>query len=368
MIFPNLSRLLRCSPAFLYMSPIILYTATCSMWAQVSYRELDRATLQGFQGCSVPLRSQTGDLWCVEPGGRSISRYSGGGALVKRLRIEGMPQMQTSKVTFLQDIAIDGHGTIYVSAVWREQPRSFASGLFIFDSEGRYLRTVSLTPSIELRHTAVDSTGNIYTLGLDGDFVRRRTDYCLLVHKFAPNGNRITAFSSCPAGLILRTPAGTPGADFKKLSGDMDNGRLWVTGDKIYHLTPRAHMLRVFDSSGRQLNQVDFSVPAAPGTRVSPSPLASANDSMVRVLPISDGRYVIEWQHAEYLENTRNSSRYWAIHGADGNVLGNSASPPLFTTFLASDASGDAYALTASSTTGGQPQGIDIVHLRFGNN
>jgi hypothetical protein len=351
----------------LVSSTVILGWLTAqSLKPQSTYREVARATLQSFQGCPVPLRSPAGDLWCVESGGMSVSRYSAAGALLSRIRIDSVPEAKTGKVTFLQDVAVDNKNNLYVSGIWRNQPRSFASGIFVFDPAGAYVRTVALSPAIELRHAAVDSQGNIYGLGVDGDFVRRRTDYCLLVHKYSPDGKRLTAFSSCPAGLMLRTPAGTPGPDFMKLPGDVDKGRLWIAGDRVYHLMASSHILRVFDPAGKQLQALEFAVPPAPGPTGSLSPIASVSDVATRVLPLAGGRYMVEWQHTEMSENTRHSSRYWAMHGATGKAMSDSAPPPLFTVLLSADEAGDCYALSASGTSAGRPTGLDLIRLRMG--
>ena len=212
---------------------------------------------------------------------------------------------------------MDSAGRIFVPATWRLHPRGGAAGIFVFDRTGRYQRTIPL-PQRSVRHIALGANGEVFTLGLDTNFIRGRTDSCFLLGRYTQEGKLAAAFSPCPGH----------GAEIARLNTEIDRGSIWIKDGNLYQLMPLSRVVRVFDAkTGRWSAETTLE---APGLGVS---------ELWRVLSLANGEYLAEWRDARVL----------TVHNASGRVIARAenaelpSSVPITSddhgavTFLASD-------------------------------
>lgn len=290
-------------------------------------------------------RSETGDIYIYAASSKSIYHYSPQGALLNQFSVMAVPEASSAQqISFMPDVAADSRN-VYISAVWRNHPRETTAGVFVFDINRGYVRTIVTNPLVEVRHLAVDGNGSLFLLGIDPAYFHKDTNLCLLIHKFSPDGARLTAFSACPAGN-LRLPAGAaPGPDYAKLRQDVDLGSVWIQNGLVCHLLAGSHLLRVFDANGQQRQEVRLQMPAVPAIVQPPDPTTAQRNLVSRVMPIRGGRYLVEWRHGETTGGSQHNIRVHSVHDAAGGLASGPLQPTAHTVFLFSDDEGYAYML-----------------------
>ncbi|MEP6716447.1 MAG: hypothetical protein ABJC09_12830 [Terriglobia bacterium] len=298
---------------------------------------------------SGPFRSFSGDLYLMGTVGndRAVYRYDGSnGTLTGQFPLSSLPLAGKTMMHFSPEVAVDTDGNIFLAAVWRpEGTRQTSTGIFVLDRNGVYTRTITLSPRVEARHLTIDREGNLYVLGMNTDYFSGKTDLCMMIHKYTPGGTRVTAFSDCPAGYSLRNQTGlTPGPDLSKLNRDINLGSVWFQNGLIYHVLADLHTVKTFDTSGRQVKQIQFEPPSAALTTPA-DPTVASSDEIRRVVPISGGRFMLEWLHADVSGSTRHSGRVLSIHDTDGKLLTSAFAPASASAVLFSDEAGSAYML-----------------------
>ena len=214
---------------------------------------------------------------------------------ISRFQLSPTPETAFGTVDLLQDMHIDAVGNLSVPAIWGRPPKNGGVGVLVFDSAGRYLRTVSFTPGIGVRHIAVYGNGNVFALGIDPAYYRRTDPLCLLVHKYSPDGKRLTAFSSCPPELA--GDKRTSGSGWNRLNQEVDRGRIWIDGSRLYHLLPFSHSIRVFDAStGSQVDDLELQGPSALEPPAAGGTEETGTAEMLwHVVRMTDGRYLARW-------------------------------------------------------------------------
>ena len=141
----------------------------------LSYSEIGGVMQRGAGGVIYFLRVEDGIVHRLNPD-NSVSRF----------QLSPTPETAFGSVDLMQDMHIDAEGNIFVPAIWGRPPKNGGVGVLVFDSAGRYLRTITFMPGINVRHIAVDSKGNVFALGIDPAYYRRTDPLCLLVHKYSP--------------------------------------------------------------------------------------------------------------------------------------------------------------------------------------
>jgi len=272
-----------------------------------------------------------------------------------RLALSSTPE--GASASLMEDMAIDGTGRLFIPSIWRRAPGKGSAGILVFDSRGYYERTVEFVPRTNVRHIAMDEGGNIFVLGIDPAYYRGTAAACFLVHKYSPLGERIKAFSNCPADLAKGRLTSGPAWD--ELNLDVDRGRLWLNGGRLYQLLSASHQIRVFDpASGVQVGQVELQAP------VRDSGAGSGRQIVWRVVQAAGGEYLAQWSLPQGPSGGGANARSFAmvLHDSAGAGLSNPVSPageamvPLFTnddgtiTFAVGRPNG-AIRLTQSSVT-----------------
>ncbi|HYL73691.1 MAG TPA: hypothetical protein VEU96_05770 [Bryobacteraceae bacterium] len=160
-----------------------------------------------------------------------------------RIPLQSAPEGVNSQVLY-SDIAVDSKGQMFVAATWTRRPNGGGAGILVYDSDGRYQRSIVLSPRSNIRHLAIDPSGNIFVLGIDPGYFRGAGNSCFLIHKYTPDGSRVNAFSACPIPPGDRT---LEGGAWDLLTFEVDRGSLWLENGKLYHVLPANHVIRVFD-------------------------------------------------------------------------------------------------------------------------
>ena len=303
-------------------------------------------------------RASNGDLFLLsQPNPRSaiLHRLTGEGP-VKATSLSQAPAPEPFlSRSFMQAIAVNGNDEFHVGMVGHKPgsgptSRSFFSGVVSVAADGT-LRTTLHQPPVEVRRIAIDQGGNVYALGLDPDYLRFRSDVCLLVHKYAPDGRRVTAFSNCPGndGHRVRSGAGVSGSPYyNRLKLEVERGQLWIDGGFVYHFLPLSWRVRVFDPGGTMIKEVFLTPPPEDEVLSKPFVLPGPGDERwIRgMYTISGGRYLVQW----ILQAGTHRRQYFAVHDQDGNVV----SRPLVSDLLPiqSDGSGNVYFLRAAEGPG----------------
>jgi len=324
-------------------------------------RELGKVTLSSSSGQISDISvTPAGDIYVLDANSLVITHFSATGALQNQFPISGVPESSQGHLYFHPEITVDQNRNVYIAATWRPAPRQTSTALFVFDSNGHYARTIPLIPRIEVRHLAIDKDGNFYALGVDPDFFKWKANLCLLVHKYGPDGKRLTAFSACPPNLILRQPnSAVPGPGFDTLNKETSLGKVSVIGGVVYNELAVSHRVRAFDLSGKQLLDTVLE-PAAAGVTNSPDPTASSLDILRRVLPLPNNRFLSEWVHTEKSGGARQNARSIAIHDSSGRKLTTATIPDPGTAIVLADETGLCYMLRKKDVTG---HAFDLVRV-----
>jgi hypothetical protein len=217
-----------------------------------------------------------------------VHRIGDNDETIARMRLQPPPEGANAQVLY-SDIAVDSKGGMFVGATWTRQPSGGGAGVLVYDTEGRYERTIVLSPRSNMRHLAMDASGNLFVLGIDPGYFRGVSNLCLLVHKYSPDGNRVTAFSSCPI------PAGdrsVQGPAWEQLSFEVDRGSLWIENGKLYHVLPSSGVIRVFDpTTGLGLGEIALRLPQSDEL----ASLATGPSVAWRVLSRGSDGFLVVW-------------------------------------------------------------------------
>ena len=292
-----------------------------------------------------------GDVYFLSVETAVVHRVQASDAATTRVALDQTPESGVAYVNLMQDMDISNTGQIFVPAMWNFRPKGGAAGVFIFDSAGHYQRTILLEPQVNVRHLALDSDGSLFVVGIDPAYFREAANSCYLLHKYTPSGQRTAAFSTCPVSF----PAGSrvpSGPRWDRLSLEADRGRVWISGQYVYHLLPVSHEIRVFDKANGHLASevvLDSPVSSAPS-------LAGSEPSMSivwRVLPLSAGGYLAQWSIGSFFGQTQSRIGHVSLHDSRGRTTSSlgvrspwTAAVPIYSgadgaiTFLAGPPSG----------------------------
>ena len=95
-----------------------------------------------------------------------VTHFSSQGNLLNQFAISGIPEAAQGRLSLEPEIAVDQTGNTFIAGIWRNAARQTFTALFVFDRTGRYARTISTIPRVEVRHLAMDRQGNFYVLGM----------------------------------------------------------------------------------------------------------------------------------------------------------------------------------------------------------
>lgn len=175
-----------------------------------------------------------------------------------RVPLQSPPESADAELSY-SDIAINTEGHMFVAATWTRKPNGGGAGVLVYDRDGHYERTIVLSPRTNIRHLAIDASGNMFVLGIDPGYFKGVTNLCLLIHKYTPDGNRVTAFSGCPIPQGDRTATGP---QWEQLSFEVDRGSLWLEDGRLYHVLPASRTIRVFDPvTGLAVSEISLQPP-----------------------------------------------------------------------------------------------------------
>lgn len=249
------------------------------------------------------------------------------GSPAKSFRLHGLPELSSADVQLSPSLAVDKKLRVYIPGVLSEWKRGATprAAVFVFDESGRPLQTIALSPRMHPRQVALDEAGNLIVLG----FASREGE-CMFLHRFAPDGTRLGSFSPCPHGLSPASPdLNERRSAFLRLWGEIWEGLLWSGQGRIYHVLPGARLLRIFDGEGALIREVTFLPPessrllAQRGMRADP-----AGDRIRRVVPLPDGKYLVEWLHIEAVGKAgQHRVTFLALHDSQGQPVTQAAHP-----------------------------------------
>jgi len=302
----------------------------------VSHRTLNiRPTDVG----GVVKRGPNGSTYFLSVTRGVVHRAGDGQESLVRIPLESPPESATARVNFMEDMAIDSAGRIFVPAIFTRTPKGGDAAVVVYDAGGHYQRTILLAPRANIRHLALDTSGNIFVLGIDPGYYRGGTNSCLLVHKYTPDGERVTAFSSCP---ITPGERDLSGPEWDRLSFEVDRGSIWIRNGRLYHVLPTSRVVREFDSvTGVGLSETSLQLP-----RTGEVSLGDIDSAVAwRVLPMGHG-YLVLWSAGTSTLRTS----FLSAHDAKGVAATPASRTPLSQGIpVATDARGQLFLLSRES-------------------
>jgi len=295
--------------------------------------------------------SSNGVVYSTASERREVRSLSVRDGTVRKLRLRGLPE-EINQWELGPEAAADQRGFLYVAGhgrQWslREEAPSRLFGVSVFRPDGRYSFTIHLTPSVDVRHIVVDGTGELFVLGIDLSSLYRPAGGCLLVHKYSRRGTRLTSFSQCPAPELARSAGEQPGQLFLRRQTTVMASQLFLHEGVLYHVLFSLRIIRMFDTQGRLIRELHLEPPSgAPlGTSGLPQP-ANVGDEVVRVVLIQEGRFLVEWAHAEQSQWGQRKVRYLGVYDGQGRALSEaSPEPAASSVLLCADKTGDVYFL-----------------------
>ena len=232
----------------------------------------------------VVQRGPGGAVYFLSTERRTVSIVAPDGS-VTRLALADIPERELTSL--MEDLAVDHAGRLFIPAIWRYAPKRGAAGVYVFNAQGIYERTIEFATRTNVRHIAIDDSGAIFVLGVDPAYFRGIENNCFLIHKYTPDGKRVTAFSDCPVDLARGRQTAGPAWD--ELNLEVDRGQLWLSHNRLYQLLPSSHQIRIFDPVlGTAIGQVNLGTPA-------PSEIEAEGRLVWRIVQAPNGRYVAQW-------------------------------------------------------------------------
>ena len=261
-------------------------------------------------------RAENGDLYSFAVNPNELWKISPTGQKTQ-FNLAAIPEVRQSQIFhFVQDFAFDSSENLYVPAIWRLQNgkiRSTHFGIFSFNSEGNLQRKIELTPAMEIRRLAIDDAGNFFVVGIDAGYFQGQKKSCYLLHKYSPSGALLKQMSECPPTsnpLLINNRLNPSGFDELKLDIDVD--QVWVDGERVVHVLPKSHLVRVFDTKSGAGAEASLDVPP-----VAPT---GARARIAEIMPLADGKYLVVWQFSVFAGNTVSGSAYLTVHQSDGTL------------------------------------------------
>ena len=255
-------------------------------------------------------------VYFLHTGNAVVHRIADGDEAPLRIALEPAAESATAVVNLMPDLAVDPAGRMFIPAMWTRKPKGGGAGVLVYTAAGRYERTIVLAPQVNIRHLAMDAAGNMFVLAIDPDYYKSLSNLCLLIHKYAPDGRRITAFSACPI------PAGdrSVGPQWEQLSFEVDRGSIWIQDGRLYHALPASRVVRVFDpTTGMALSETLLEPPPVEGVELGASRLIDA----WRVLPRGQGAYLVVWS----IRTGLGRNNFIAAHDRKGSPMTARISP-----------------------------------------
>jgi hypothetical protein len=288
--------------------------------------------------CQVPdrvaglARSHSGDFILVSGKGSTVSRLDSTTGALESFPLRGIPAQIGSNLEMISSIDVDRSGRLLLPAMWRGVGRSHHLGVFVFAPGGTLDRAIELQPVVLARHIAVGESGAIYVLGIDPAYFKSEQERCNLVHRYDPDGVRTDSFSPCPSELDLRRPGDVrPGPDWGRLTGESDRGRLWIEDGSVYHVLPVSKRVRVFDGAGRMNREFVLSPPPTAADLLrsyGQQDLTLSGESVGRIWPATNGRFIVQWLHTERRGNAQHNFPYLTVHDSEGAPVSRAATLP----------------------------------------
>jgi hypothetical protein len=321
--------------------------------------EVQVLRLDAASGLNTGKVTSAGDIIALSVKDRRLFRLRSGAA-AQSWEITGMPQSYTAirPPDLLPDLALDPAGRILVPSVWHVpadgKGKRFSSGAFVYSSAGTFSQAIVFNPPVEVRRLAVDAEGSVYAAGLDGAYFRRLTEQCLLVHKYAPDGQRLTAFSACPGEA-----SGSRSTRYKQVKDDADESHLWVAAGQVVHVLPVSRLARIFDLNGKLLREVKLTPPDDTAVLLQPFPLSVpvTERRIFRIFPVGGGNWLVNW----LVIAGPYRRAYLTVHNSDGRPLSQATVFPRLSPVAADDGGNIFFVRPATSG----PADLELVRARI---
>lgn len=148
------------------------------------------------------------------------------------------------------DFCVGDTGDIYVLSVWRKTTEKIKTGVFIYDSEGKFTRIVTLDKQVDGRRMAVDVKGDLIIAGLTTEFYSGKSDRLFLLHQYRTTGEYITSFGELATSGNQQRPADL----YRRLRPLIDRLPLGSCSQGLYYVVPGTNRISFYNQDTLSLS------------------------------------------------------------------------------------------------------------------
>ena len=241
------------------------------------------------------------------------------------MRTVDLSQNRTSGTRYGDfDLWVNAQGDIFVLSVWKDQ--ALKSGLFVYDNQGNYQRSVELGKPVVARRILVDTSGDLIVAGLSGDRYFGRSEQLFMLHKYRADGTHVRSFLELDTNSY--DSSGSMQNVYRTLYPLVDLAAVGICPRGIFAVVPGTRTVNFYDPSTLALTEVvELQAPSGSSLNVSQSmtdDYGQLNDTslIIRKLQVTATGIEAEFLQSQlYGSHARRNTVIACRYNSYGNLL-----------------------------------------------
>jgi len=152
------------------------------------------------------------------------------------------------------DLWVNAQGEIFILSVWRDQ--SLKTGVFVYDNQGNYQRTVLLDKALVATRILVDAGGNLIVAGLSSDRYFGQSNQLFLLHKFSSDGRHVHSFLELDPDSYDYDSSGDSQKIYRVLHRLIDLAAVGICPRGIFAVVPGTRKINFYNPNTLALTEV----------------------------------------------------------------------------------------------------------------